>query len=333
MLTGLAVAGIGLALLGMLFPALGMAMCGCLPCCMAGACCGLAAAGAAGTANNTNSNNQQQYNGGPAQGGANNNKHDQRYRSDPSQGDYYAAESAPRAGSSSQEFLKFEAAAQRAKQEVESSSTAQKQQPYVEPLAQPYSGQYSTSYVDRTTGVQHNATLNLSFTPDFYGTGFKLSGEGHDIDGQTAIEDGHVNCDGTAWWREFTISGDVGLKVLSRGKFDFEQKSFNGTWLASTMEHGAYIIFRAAGSGEEALMMQPQPYVPIVATAGNSNIPVVSASQVVTISGIRDFKIPLVSATVVSTGSTSVAATTTASPSAYAYVPPANTGTPTVYVP
>lgn len=155
----------------------------------------------------------------------------------------------------------FEECARRAKDEVESASTSntgnkasssvygsyQKGTTTNSSIGdeEPYSGLYSTSYVDRTSGVQHDATMTLHFSRDFRGKGYKISGEGHDIDGQTVIEDGHANFDGTAWWRERTITKDVGLKVLSRGKFDFANRTFYGTWLANTMEHGAYITFQA----------------------------------------------------------------------------------------
>ena len=136
--------------------------------------------------------------------------------------------------------LDFEECSRRAQEEVESMQTSVSQQ-----TAPPHSGEYITSYVDRISHVQHEASLTLNFTPDFHGRGYKLSGEGCDIDGNTVIEDGHVNYDGMAWWRERTIRKDVGLIVLSRGTFDFARRTFNGTWLASSMEHAAYISFVA----------------------------------------------------------------------------------------
>ena len=139
----------------------------------------------------------------------------------------------------------FEECARRAKSEVENAPTTTEQQ-----SVQPYSGLYKTSYVDRTTGTHHEATLNLHFTPDFHGRGYKISGEGNDIDGNTVIEDGHANPNGMAWWRERTVTKDVGLIVLSRGKFDFSQRSFKGSWIASTMEQAAYIIFEAADNND-----------------------------------------------------------------------------------
>jgi hypothetical protein len=132
----------------------------------------------------------------------------------------------------------FEDMARRAKEQVENARGPRQ-------LAAPHSGLYSTSYVDRQSGDRHSATLNLHFTPDFRGNGYKLSGEGSDIDGDTVIEDGFASHDGTAYWRERVVTKDGGLIVLSRGKFDFSRRIFQGTWLASTMEQGSYIVFEA----------------------------------------------------------------------------------------
>jgi hypothetical protein len=136
--------------------------------------------------------------------------------------------------------LDFEECSRRAQEEVENWQTSVSQQ-----TTPPYSGEYVTSYVDRISHVQHEASLILNFTPDFQGRGYKLSGEGYGIDGNTVIEDGHANYDGVAWWRERTITKDVGLLVLSRGTFDFARRTFNGTWMASSMKHAAYISFVA----------------------------------------------------------------------------------------
>lgn len=252
-------AGLGLALLAILFPA---AMGGCCLPLLAGLCCSLAAS-------------QLQSQPRHLQSSMNdNNKNDNRYHPEycsqdgggNDSGDYYATQESGvpittnNAGNPFLQFPEsssplsdtdFEHCARRAKQEVEGSSFSIDDN-HKSPSCTPFSGSYATSYVDRTTGVQHDATLQIFFSPDFYGRGYKLSGQGHDIDGPTVIEEGHVNYNGTAWWNERTISGDVGLKVVSRGTFDFSQGTFQGTWLANSGEQGAYIQFRAlvAGAGE-----------------------------------------------------------------------------------
>jgi hypothetical protein len=280
-----------------------------LSACCAGACCGLAAANAAGGSNNNNNNNnnnntpqQQAYSAG-----------DHRNPQSQGGGDYYATP--PSGEAMKRDNFDFEECARRAKQEVESLS---KEQPFGQGPP-PFSGQYSTSYVDRTTGVPHDAMLNLNLTSDFRGQGFKLSGEGYDIDGKTVIEDGHANYDGTAWWKERTVTRDLGLRVLSRGKFDFVRRTFNGTWMANTMEHGAYMTFQAADSVAVVAVAQP------LAPPGGS-IPVVSDAQIVD-SGSHSATIPVVSATAVSFNTAVVQASSVPT----VYVPPANP--PTVYIP
>ena len=132
---------------------------------------------------------------------------------------------------------------------------------------QPYSGQYTTSFIDPESGVRHNASLCLFFAPDAQRQGYRISGQGSDIDGNTIVEDGFVNYDGTCWWIERTISGDVGLQVLSRGRFNFHQGTFDGNWLANTMLSGQYLSFKALNSPDQ---QQKQNNIT------TSNIPVVT---------------------------------------------------------
>jgi len=141
----------------------------------------------------------------------------------------------------------FEQAVRRAKEEVERPSTII---PY-QPQQQPYSGQYTTTFIDPESNVSHNAALCLFFTPS--GNGYRIGGQGSDIDGNTIVEDGFAAFDGNAWWRERTISGDVGLHVLSRGIFHYPSKTFQGTWLASSMVTGPYVSFTAATQSQPTM--------------------------------------------------------------------------------
>jgi len=139
------------------------------------------------------------------------------------------------------ELKMFDENVQRAKLEIETSRTMH---PTISPPSTtPYSGEYITSYVDG--GVAHSATLTIQFTDLHNNTGYKLSGRGKDVDGTTLIEDGHANYDGTVWWRERTVTGDVGLQILSRGKFDFSKSTLDGTWFASSGQGGSYLAFHA----------------------------------------------------------------------------------------
>mmetsp|Transcript_22889 Transcript_22889/g.33251 ORF Transcript_22889/g.33251 Transcript_22889/m.33251 type:complete len:385 (+) Transcript_22889:128-1282(+) len=150
---------------------------------------------------------------------------------------------------------RFKENVQRAKLEVEASRSMQYS---VEvSTTTPYSGEYITSYVDG--GVSRIATLTIQFTDLQDNTGYKLSGHGKDVDGTTLIEDGHANYDGTVWWRERTVTGDVGLQVLSRGKFDFNTSKFDGTWFASSGQGGSYLSFQANANVNQA---HPTPNAP-----------------------------------------------------------------------
>jgi len=175
--------------------------------------------------------------------------------------------------------------------------------PQATPVAEPYSGKYVTSYVDRTTQVQWDATLNLHFTPDFAGRGYKLSGDGCDVDGRTVIEDGHANYDGTAWWKERTVTGDIGLKVLSRGKFDFPKRTFQGNWVANSGEEAAYITFQAEEEPPSTFLLSdqqshPRPSAPF---EDDGDVPIVTAEVITTLddhhdTDLGDISVPVASA-------------------------------------
>lgn len=106
----------------------------------------------------------------------------------------------------------------------------------------PHSGEYSTEYLDR--GKKMTGTITLTFT-DNQTDGYSLNGHGSDVDGTTNVEDGFASYNGEAWWKEKNVSGDVGMQVLSTGKFDFEAHTFEGEWQSSTNLNGAYTSFSA----------------------------------------------------------------------------------------
>jgi hypothetical protein len=246
MLGGIAAAFAGLALLGLLFGG-GAGVSACL----AALCCGAAGAavgaGAAGAAANNNNNN---------------NYYNQHHQQQPGymQNNY---------GQNPQQA--FNQSVQQAKQEVENSFAAPNQG-----NVQPYSGQYTTTFTDPESGTLHNASLCLFFQPDPQRQGFRISGQGSDIDGNTIIEDGFAKYDGSCWWIEKTITGDVGLQVLSRGRFNFYQRTFEGSWLANTMLGGPYSSFSAIMAANN----QNQQPVGNMNIANATNIPVVSGMVV-----------------------------------------------------
>ncbi len=231
-LGGLAAAAVGLAVLGMLFGGAGAGLCTALCCGATGAAVGATAAAGANRYNNN----------------------------------YYSA-SEPHQNYMNKNYngnnqSDFDMCVQQARREVDNAFTSMNQT-----NCQPYSGQYTTVFVDPESGVHHNASLCIFFTPDPQRQGFRISGQGSDIDGNTVIEDGFAKYDGTTWWIEKTISGDIGLAVLSRGKFNFYQHTFDGTWLANTMLSGPYLSFTAT-------MVQDQQARNI--QSGSANVPVVT---------------------------------------------------------
>ena len=246
-LGGLAIAAVGLALLGgLLGGGAGLSAC------LAFLCCGAAGAAAGASGANRFNNNNGYYNAsGSQQPGNMFNNHNQTY---PQQD--------------------FDREVQQAKSDVENSFSPPNQS-----NVQPYSGQYTTSFIDPTSGTRHNASLCLFFTPDPQRQGFRISGQGSDIDGSTVIEDGFAKYDGRCWWIERAITGDVGLLVLSKGQFNFHQHTFQGTWLANTMLSGPYLSFQAIQTPNQQ-PNAPQNYsgsIPVVSgvvVPGHNNAPV-----------------------------------------------------------
>jgi len=229
--TGLAIAGVCLLALGMIF---GTGTIGAL-CVPFLCCCGAvgAAAGVAGAAAASSSGSQGNHY-------VNECSNDQNYRW----------------GSNSNQFQNR---VQQTKGEVESMSYTTHQQNH--DSIQPFSGQYTTSFVDPESGKHHNASISIFFTPDPRGNGYRINGQGSDIDGNTVIEDGFANYDGSAWWIERNITGDLTLEVLSRGTFNFHQHKFEGTWLANTMLGGPYLSFAA---NQMFNSYQSQSKIPVV---------------------------------------------------------------------
>ena len=140
----------------------------------------------------------------------------------------------------------------------------------------PYSGQYVAAFIDPETQVHHSAMINLSFQKDttnsYSNSGYFLSGHGSDVDGKTIIEEGYAYPNGMAWWIERTVSdGDIGLVVISRGRFDYGQRTFEGMWLANTMLEAPYTSFSASGgfaSGNNTAGINTFPVVGM----GNNNV-------------------------------------------------------------
>lgn len=169
----------------------------------------------------------------------------------------------------------FEEAVNNAKTDVEQKSQATLS--YERTL--PHSGEYTVEYLDR--GTKRNGSITLSFH-DKGSDGYNISGSGIDSDGCTTITEGHANYDGTAWWKEKNTTGDVGMLVLTTGKFDFVGHSFTGEWYSSTDNEGSYTSFSAkdppaivsaptesdtSDEGKDVDIAMDRDYVPSVSAA------------------------------------------------------------------
>lgn len=141
-------------------------------------------------------------------------------------------------------------------------------------IYQTYGGTFDSRYSDR--GKTLEAELRLRLTNDGSG-GYTIEGEGSDVDGTTKVTDGYISYSGNAWWLEETLSGqDAGLKILSKGTFDFSNNSFSGTWRSSSKYQGKYVSFvgrditkTLAGASE----------IPVVQAEADQDIPVAFATE------------------------------------------------------
>jgi len=68
------------------------------------------------------------------------------------------------------------------------------------------------------------------------------------------ITEGHANYDGMVWWKEKCVTSNVGMQVLSTGKFAIAERAFAvGEWLNSDKADGTYASFLAKESSASAL--------------------------------------------------------------------------------
>ncbi len=112
------------------------------------------------------------------------------------------------------------------------------------PPFETYSGTFDMSYVDQGNQCRGNVTLELKRNER---TGYyDVSGTTSDADGTAYITEGFVTYGGDAWWVDEVRSGnDIGLKVLTTGKFDWSTNSFEGSWRANTGQSGLYSSFES----------------------------------------------------------------------------------------
>mmetsp|Transcript_11579 Transcript_11579/g.17796 ORF Transcript_11579/g.17796 Transcript_11579/m.17796 type:complete len:487 (-) Transcript_11579:411-1871(-) len=111
------------------------------------------------------------------------------------------------------------------------------------PPFETYCGTFDMSYVDR--GKQFRGHVILELKNNQRG-GYTVTGTTSDADGSAVIIEGLVTHGGDAWWVDEVHSGnDIGLKVLTTGKFDWSTNNFQGAWRSNTGESGRYSSFQA----------------------------------------------------------------------------------------
>ena len=103
----------------------------------------------------------------------------------------------------------------------------------------PSDGSYAMSYVDR--GRTYSGSATLTFADE--GDGYSISGSIRDEDGSSNIVEGFAAYDGTAYWKDRCVRGDIGLSVVSKGKFDIVTSVFTGSWESNTGVSGDYNTF------------------------------------------------------------------------------------------
>ena len=168
------------------------------------------------------------------------------------------------------------------------------------PPFQSYSGTFDMSYVDR--GKTFRGHVMLELQQDNSLGGYRVTGTTADADGTATIIDGLVAYDGDAWWLDEVSSGnDTGLKVLSTGKLDWSNNTFEGVWRANTGQSGQYSSFHSTNvtktftpltpSAEETAPVvvatavspfsdttgQINDHTPIVTAVADSSSPIVNA--------------------------------------------------------
>ncbi|KAL7476082.1 hypothetical protein ACHAW6_001962 [Cyclotella cf. meneghiniana] len=137
---------------------------------------------------------------------------------------------------------------------------------------QTYGGVFNSKYTDR--GRTLAAELTLRLLNDGIG-GYTVEGEGSDSDGLTKVTDGFISYNGTAWWLEEAFSGvDTGLKVLSKGTFDFANNTFSGTWRSSSQNQGDYVSFVGRDITNTMASSNEEIAIPIVEAEVEENLPV-----------------------------------------------------------
>jgi len=132
------------------------------------------------------------------------------------------------------------------------------------------SGVYEISYVNR--GRTHGGKkAQLSFVDNEEDDA--ISGEVRDADGMSSIDEGFASYDGKAYWMDrcFRSSSNyIGMSVLNKGTFDFENEKFEGEWNPSSDVNGDYCSFyflKEEPAKEEITSKGTEEGIAVVATS------------------------------------------------------------------
>lgn len=109
---------------------------------------------------------------------------------------------------------------------------------------QSYDEDYYIKYEDR--GKTRSGLVKIRLKNNGI-DGYYIGGMCADADGCATITEGHVSYSGDAWWVQEILEEDeerCGLRVFSRGAFDFPANTFAGRWVANTGTRGNYLKFK-----------------------------------------------------------------------------------------
>lgn len=104
-----------------------------------------------------------------------------------------------------------------------------------------YDSDFLLTYTDENTKALSAGFARITLNNT--GIGYSISGMCADA-GSAQITDGFVAYSGEAWWVTHSHE-DVGLRVLSTGKFNFGTNRFSGTWRDNRGNKGKYIRFES----------------------------------------------------------------------------------------
>ncbi|KAL9188830.1 hypothetical protein ACHAXT_007208 [Thalassiosira profunda] len=143
--------------------------------------------------------------------------------------------------------LGFDHAVSEAKRRTNSSqnpaSTSSSSDASTTPIFQCYDGDFYIKYEDG--GHTRSGFVKIQLRNNG-NNGYEVHGMCADADGYATITDGYVSYSGEGWWVQEILDEDeerVGLKVFSKGQFDFDSKTFAGRWTANTGRKGKYLKF------------------------------------------------------------------------------------------